>query len=239
MSNDHLLLIVGKSATGKSASLRNLRNPERVMYLNTEAGKKLPFADKFKYSRVVKDPLQVLAAFDHAETLDDCDTIIVDSLTFLLDMYESKYVKNAADGRTAWGNFAEFFKTLMQEKVAASTKTVIFTAHTKDTFNESEMVIETAVPVKGSLKNNGIEAYFTTVIATKKMKIDDLKDTNPNLVFTDKELARGFKYVFQTDITKDTVNERIRGPMGLFADEEVYIDNDVQIVIDRFNDYYV
>lgn len=239
MSNDHLLLIVGKSATGKSAALRNLRNPERVMYLNTEAGKKLPFADKFKYSRVVQDPMQVLAAFDHAETLEDCDTIIVDSLTFLLDMYESKYVKNAADGRTAWGNFAEFFKTLMQEKVAASTKTVIFTAHTKDTFNESEMVIETAVPVKGSLKNNGIEAYFTTVIATKKMKIDDLKDTNPNLVFTDKELARGFKYVFQTDITKETVNERIRGPMGLFKDEEVYIDNDVQIVIDRFNEYYV
>lgn len=36
--NDQLVLIAGKSATGKSASLRNLREPESVMYLNCEAG---------------------------------------------------------------------------------------------------------------------------------------------------------------------------------------------------------
>jgi len=34
--NDHLVLISGKSAGGKSASLMNLRNPEGVMYLNCE-----------------------------------------------------------------------------------------------------------------------------------------------------------------------------------------------------------
>ena len=38
--NDHLVLISGKSATGKSMCLRNLSN---VLYLNCEAGKKLPF----------------------------------------------------------------------------------------------------------------------------------------------------------------------------------------------------
>lgn len=36
--NDHLVLICGKSATGKSASLMNMDNPEGVMYLNCEAG---------------------------------------------------------------------------------------------------------------------------------------------------------------------------------------------------------
>jgi hypothetical protein len=36
--NDNLALIVGKSAGGKSASLRNLKNPEGVMYLNCESG---------------------------------------------------------------------------------------------------------------------------------------------------------------------------------------------------------
>ena len=44
----------------------------------------------------------------------------------------------------------------MQQYVASSTKKVIFIAHTSDTMNESEMVMETKVPVKGSLKNNGI-----------------------------------------------------------------------------------
>ena len=45
--NDNLVLICGESSTGKSASLMNLRNPEGVMYLNTEANKKLPFPAKF------------------------------------------------------------------------------------------------------------------------------------------------------------------------------------------------
>jgi ABC-type lipoprotein export system ATPase subunit len=41
--NDQLVLIAGESGSGKSASLINLPNHERVMYLNCEAGKKLPF----------------------------------------------------------------------------------------------------------------------------------------------------------------------------------------------------
>ena len=36
--NDNLVLVVGKSAAGKSASLMGLENPEGVMYLNCEAG---------------------------------------------------------------------------------------------------------------------------------------------------------------------------------------------------------
>ena len=36
MANDHLVLISGKSATGKSASLMGIENPEGVMYLNCE-----------------------------------------------------------------------------------------------------------------------------------------------------------------------------------------------------------
>jgi putative ribosome biogenesis GTPase RsgA len=36
--NDHLVLLCGKSATGKSASLMNLEKPEVVMYLNCEEG---------------------------------------------------------------------------------------------------------------------------------------------------------------------------------------------------------
>ena len=34
--NTQLVLIGGKSATGKSASLMGLRNPERVAYMNCE-----------------------------------------------------------------------------------------------------------------------------------------------------------------------------------------------------------
>lgn len=237
-TNDHLILLCGKSATGKSASLMGLENQEGVMYLNCEAGKKLPFKAKFK-QYTITDPLQINEAFDAAEKMEGIHTIVVDSLTYLLDMYESVYVLNSANTMKAWGDFAQYFKTLMQQHVAKSTKNVIFIAHTSDTMNESEMIMETKVPVKGSLKNNGIESYFTIVLASKKVTLKTLKDYKSDLLtITPEEEALGYKYVFQTKLTKETVNERLRGPLGLWDTKETYIDNNVQLVMNRLHEYY-
>ena len=236
--NDHLVLLCGKSATGKSTSLMGMENPEGVMYLNCEAGKKLPFKSKFK-QYTITDPLQINEAFDAAERMPDIHTIVVDSLTYLLDMYESNYVLGSTNGIQAWGQFAQYFKVLMQQYVAKSTKNVVFTAHTADTLNEGEMVMETKVPVKGSLKNNGIESYFTIVIASKKVPLKALKEyTSPLLTITPEEEALGYKYVFQTKLTKDTVNERLRGPLGLFDTKETYVDNNLQQILNRLHEYY-
>lgn len=237
-TNDHLILLVGKSATGKSASLMGLDKPEGVMYLNCESGKRLPFKTKFKQF-VITDPLQVYEAFDAAESMADVHTIVVDSLTYLLDMYESIYVLPSANGMKAWGDFAQYFKNLMQQYVAKSTKKVIFTAHSADTLNESEMLVETKVPVKGSLKANGIESYFTVVIASKKVHLKTLKEyKSPMLNVTPEEEHLGFKYVYQTKLTKETVNERLRGPMGLFSNNETYVDNNIQQVLHKLEEYY-
>lgn len=236
--NDHLVLLCGKSATGKSASLMGLENPEGVLYLNCEAGKRLPFRAKFM-QKTVTDPLQIYEAFAWAEGNDKIHTIVIDSLTYLMDMYESMYVLNAANTMQAWGQFSQYFKVLMQQHVARSTKRIIFTAHTSDTLNEGEMVMETKVPVKGSLKNNGVESYFTVVIASKKVPLKTLKEYQSDLLtITPEEEALGFKYVFQTKITRDTVNERLRGPLGLFDTKETYIDNNMQLVMNRLKEYY-
>ena len=236
--NDHLVLLCGMSATGKSASLMKLEKPEGVMYLNAEAGKKLPFKAKFK-QYVITDPLQVYEAFLAAENQPEIHTIVIDSITYLLDMYESLYIFNSANGQKAWGEFSQYFKNLMQDYVAKSTKNVIFTAHTLTSINESEMQMETKVPVKGALKNNGLESYFSVVIASKKVTLKTLKDYgSPLLTITPEEEALGFKYVFQTKITKDTVNERLRGPLGLFDTKETFIDNDMQLVLNKLKEYY-
>ena len=236
--NDNLLLIGGASATGKSASLAGLKNPEGVMYLNCESGKKLPFKAKFKQFTIT-DPLQVFEAFEAAENMPDVHTIIVDTLTYLMDMYESLYVYNSANSQKAWGDFAQYFKSLMQNYVAKSTKNVIFLAHTSSSLNEAEMVMETKVPVKGAIKNNGIESYFSQVIATKKVPIKVLKDYKSDLLtITPEEEALGFKYVFQTKLTKETVGERMRGPLGMFSTQETYTDNNIQLMLDRLHEYY-
>lgn len=236
--NDHLVLLCGKSATGKSASLMGLENQEGVMYLNCESGKRLPFKSKFR-EFTCTDPLQIYEGFSAAENMPEIHTIVVDSLTMLMELYESVYVINSQNTMKAWGDYAQYYKNLMQQYVAKSSKNVIFIAHTSDTLNESEMVMETKVPVKGSLKGTGLEAYFSLVLYSKKVPIKHIKDYKSDLLtITPEEEALGLKYVFQCKLTKETVNERIRGPLGMFDTNETYIDNNMQLVLNRLSNYY-
>ncbi len=236
--NNNLILIAGKSATGKSASLMNISKPTGVMYLNCESNKKLPFVSTFQEFNIV-DPYQIYEAFTKAEELPEIHTIVIDSLTFMMDMFESVHVITASDGRAAWGDYAQFFKNLMQQYVARSTKNVIFTGHTTDNYNEKELSIDTYIKVKGSLNNNGIEAMFSTGIASKKVALKTLEKYHSSLLnISDEEEMLGFKYVFQTRLTKETVNERIRSPIKMWTVDETYIDNDVQLVIDRLHQFY-
>ena len=132
-------------------------------------------------------------------------------------------------------------KVLMSQMVAKSTKNVIFLAHTANIYNEGELVTETMVKVKGSLMNNGIESFFGTVISTKKMplsKLTEMVADSPLFTVTEEEELVGFKYVFQTRLTKDTVNERIRSPMSMWSPKETYIDNNAQNVLERLREYY-
>jgi len=236
--NRNLVLLVGKSASGKSASLQNLSNPTGVIYLNCESGKELPFPSKFK-QMVVTDHRQVFDAFKQAEKHDKVHTIIIDSLSFLMDMYESNVVLKATNTMKAWSGYAQFFKELMQNYVAKSTKNVIFIAHTMDILNEAEGVMETLVKVKGSLMNQGIESYFCNVVACKKVSLVKLEASqNPHLIISEEDEMLGFKYVYQTRLTKETVNERIRGPLGLWNANESFINNDAQFLLDQLHTYY-
>ncbi|APC46048.1 Sak4-like ssDNA annealing protein [Vibrio phage vB_VspP_pVa5] len=235
--NDQLFLVGGKSGAGKSASLMNMPNPEGVMYLGTEAGKKLPFRSKFKEFKIV-DPMQVEEGFAAAEAMPEIHTIVIDTLSFLMDQYESLYVLNSANTMKAWGDYAQYFKRLMQQHVAKSTKNVIFLAHVTDVMTE-DAILETCVKVKGSIMNQGVEAYFSTVVAAKKVQLKDLKDNESDLLtITPQEEALGFKHVFQVQLTKKTVKERIRSPMGMWGPKEIYIDNDCAKVLARLEEYY-
>jgi hypothetical protein len=237
-TNDQLILVVGYSSTGKSASLRNIKNQQNWMYLNTEAGKRLPFKNQFDQYRIT-DPYQVHEAFDYAMGKPEVEGIILDSLTFLMDMFESQYVLNASNTMKAWGDFAQFYKVLMQNKVTLFGKPVIVTAHLKDELDEKAMEMKTSVPIKGSLKNNGVEAYFSTVVAAKRMTIKDLSTYKSDLLnVSEEDTDLGFKHVFQTRLTKTTVGERLRSPMSLFAKNETFMDNDCQILLNHLKAFY-
>ncbi len=238
VQNDQLVLVSGKSGTGKSASLRNIRDQKRWLYLNAEAGKRLPFKNDFD-AKTITDPYQVYEGFDYAATSSEYDGIVVDSLTFLMDMFETQYIIGSSNTMQAWGAYAQFFKILMQQKVPAFRKPVIMIAHTLDTLNEKAMEIETAVPIKGALKNQGVEAYFSTVVSPKKMTLKDLEGYKSDLLHIEEDdTILGYKHVIQTRLTKTTVGERIRSPMGLFTRDQTFIDSDTQLLLDHLKNFY-
>jgi len=236
--NDNLVLLGGKSATGKSAALRAIKDPGNVYYLNCENNKKLPFKSGFQEFSIT-DPFQVYEALDHAETQPNVHTIIIDTATYLMDMFETQKVLGSTNTMQAWGEYAQFWKKLMSHYVAKSTKNVIVLAHTMDLLNEKEMAMETLVKFKGSIMNTGVESYFSTVISSKKVSLSNLSGyESPLLNITPEEESLGFKYVFQVKLTKDTVNERIRAALGMWDTDETFIDNDIQLVMDRLHQYY-
>lgn len=236
--NNNLVLLCGKSATGKSASLQMLKDPEGVMYLNCENNKKLPFRSKFQ-EFTITDPTDVPDAIDSVQDNKKIHTIVIDSLTYLMDMFESTKVLTSTNTMKAWGQYAQFMKNMMAQNVANSNKNIIFIAHTSDIFNESEMVNETMVKVKGSLMNTGVESYFSTVIGCKKVPLKNIETYKSDLLsYNDEEKLLEYKYVYQTKLTKDTVNERIRSPMRMWDTQETFIDNNLQHILDRLHEYY-
>lgn len=236
------ILISGESGTGKSASLRNIRGQEGVLYINCEGGKPLPFKNKFKRI-TIDDPYEIFDIYqDMIENAGGkCHTIIVDTVSFMMDRFESVHVLGSADTMKQWGAYGQFFKTLMYDNVAKFEGYSIMLGHLDRVLDDNTGRYTATVPVKGALKKNGLEAYFTTVVSAQKAVVKDiLKEAKEGelLTITDRDRNLGYKHVFQTRTTKATVGDRIRSPFGLFEDEQTYIENDVQVVMDQLRDYY-
>jgi len=237
--NDQLICIAGESASGKSMSLKDLPNPEGVLYLNFE-GKRLPFRSKFEEVRIV-DPYHVYEAIEYAKASNNNHTIVFDTITFMMQMFNSVHIQGADNTMTAWNLYGEFFKNLMQQYLATCDLNVIMLAHVDTVLDEKTMSYKTSIPVSGSLKKNGLEAYFSMVLATKAMTIDELKKlqvVNDCFEITEEDEFEGVKYVFQTRKNKQTIGERIRSPYGFWKREELFIDNNCANVLRKLKEYY-
>lgn len=228
---------MGKPNTGKSTSLMNLHNQEQMVYLNTDL-KELPFRSKFLKNVEVSDALDVLAYISEIETSTKVEGAVLDTITFLMSMYERQYVANSANGQAAWGNYANFYKEFIHA-IKSGSKDYAILAHEETTLNEQAMQLETRIPIKGSVGKIGVEADFTTILSTKQMPIKKLEGMENDLLhITDEEREDGFKYVFATRVVKESIGEKMRSAIGLWKRNELYIDNDLNQVFKRLREYY-
>jgi hypothetical protein len=70
------------------------------VYLNTDL-KALPFKHKFKKAVDVADPMDVLGFVQQIESTPDVDGAVLDTITFLMSMYERQYVNDATNTQKA------------------------------------------------------------------------------------------------------------------------------------------
>lgn len=238
--NKNMVLVMGRPNTGKSTSLMKLHNQDRMAYLNADL-KELPFRSKFSANIEVSDPPDVLDFINEIENSPDIDGGVLDTITFLMSTYERLYVTPHAGtkhGQQAWGEYGNFYRDLVH-RMKSGTKDYAVLAHSASDLNEEAGVMDTFVPIKGAVGKTGVEADFTTILSTKQMPLKKLAGFENDLLnITDEEKEDGFKFVFVTRISKDSIGEKMRSAMGLWDRKELYIDNDLNQVFARLKQYY-
>lgn len=228
---------MGKPNTGKSTSLRNLKNQESMIYLNTDL-KALPFKSKFLKTIDVADAMDVIGYIQQIEEVPTVTGAVLDTLTFLMSMYERQYVLNATNTQKAWGDYGNFYRDFIHA-IKSGTKDYAILAHEDTLLNEQTMQMESKVPVKGSVGKTGVEADFTTILSTKEISVKKLEAYQNDLLhITDEEREDGVKRVFCTRISKEFIGDKTRSAMGLWKRNELFIDNDLDQVFTRLREYY-
>ena len=236
--NKNVILIMGRPNVGKSHSLIGLKNPEKIAYFNTDL-KELPFPSKFKINKEISSPYDILAYIDEIEEKGKgIETVVLDTLTYLFDMFENQIIGNAVDTQQAWGEYGQFYQTLLN-KIKKGTKNYIILAHEAETYDKKEMVNDVSVPLKGATRRKGVEGDFSNILQARTISIATANQfPNDYLHISDDEREDGIKRVFVTRITADTLGHKIRSSYQLWKREELYIDNNIDAVLTKIQDYY-
>lgn len=246
IKNKRIVGVVGLPNTGKSFSLRSLKDAEDFAYLNCDL-KSTPFKNNFAYDIDIVDVTTLPECIDVIEEDDDIRLGIVDTLTHAMAGYEQQIINEAEDTREAWGNYGNFYRDLMH-KMKSGNKSYAILMHLafdeESDEDEEDTVRETYVPVKGAVRKVGVHSDFTNIVEAVVMpikRLDKMKKQlkgNKLLNITDDEREDGVKHVFLTRRTKGFEGTMARSQYGLWARNEVVIDNNISAVMQRIDEYY-
>ena len=203
------ILIIGKSGSGKSASLRNL-DPNRVALVNV-LGKPLPFRGKF--TQLITDDYNKVAASITSAPKKNRDIIVIDDAGYLITNMFMHGHSDAGAGNAVFAFYnsigGKFWKLIEAIRAEPSNARVYLMMH--EDMNDFGQVKPKTI---GKLIDEKVclEGMFTICLRC---------------------MISGGKHVFRTqsdgmDVTKS--------PIGMFEDFE--IDNDLNMVDQKIMEYY-
>lgn len=234
--NKNVICVMGEPNSGKSTSLRNM-DLSNFVYLNPD-NKEPPFKGKFMANQFIERATDVPGYIGDIETNPKVRGAAIDTITKLMEMYERQYVVGAANGQAAWGEYGNFARQIIHQ-IKTGTKDYVIFAHEDKVLNEQRGVMESKIPIKGSVGKIGLEADFSIILASVQVPLKKLEGhKNDLLTITPEEEEDGVKYVFVTRITKEYAGGKMRSPMGLWTRSELYIDNNLQKVFTRLKAFY-
>lgn len=202
------VLIMGKSGSGKSASLRNFA-PDQVDIINV-LGKELPFRNKFEKIFVTDNYPMVLKAVEKSKK----NAVVIDDAGYLITSEFMKGHSAKAAGNSVFvlfNDLADHFWTLINEiKNLEDDKKIVYLIMHEDKNDNGDVKPKTI----GRLLDEKVcvEGLFTIVLRAEK---------------------DGDKYVFRTKTTGADVTKT---PIGMFEQET--IDNDLAAVDAAIREYY-
>ncbi len=219
MENQKIFLVIGSSGSGKTSSLRNMPL-EKTVLINTELKSMLPFRGhaRLKKHWLLNDIHKLMMGLELLEKDPDIEYIVLDSLSYLMNMYELQVVKTAVDSRGAWGYYGDFYKNIIM-LIKKSSKNWVILCHPKEVFDEKAGEIRVSAAIKGSLSGL-VEADFNVVAYT------DVSANEEGMPL----------YRFLVKKTKESLSKSVKSPFDMF-DEAYTKSNDVMEVFEAITNY--
>jgi hypothetical protein len=116
---------------------------------------------------------------------------------------------------------------------------VVF-AHIADVYSEENECTSSEVVLQGAIGKLGITGDYTTVVESISKPINKrlMRMQNDLMTITPQQENLGVKYLFLTRRMKGHFSSLARSASDLWEDDELYIDNDIQNVLNKLNEYY-
>ena len=217
--NKKIVLLIGESGSGKTSSLRNMPLEETVYIdVDRKSIKSFKKMDQFKDWVKLDYVDHLIPGLHSIEADDECKYVVIDTLSFLMDLFVTQKIDTAADSRSAWGDYKKFYKEMINF-AKTSNKSFIFLAHPKTVYNEQEMESKTFAYAQGSIASK-IEADFAVVAYTRKYLNQDGIPA----------------FGFSVGLTKETIHTSVKSPFGMF-DEPTLDDNDIMEIFKAIEEY--